>query len=120
MFYVISPPGRTGWRFDDVDLAVRLRRDWEGVVVDEHPSIPQRHISWSIRAEGDELRGWQDSSGEAQYLEGPNFLIARYAAWWRAQVEPREALLLYDEGYSQVVELSPGIQADEVSGRLGS
>jgi hypothetical protein len=119
MFFVVSPPDTTDWTFDKDRLAALLARDWPGVIVSSADTVhPSLDTTWVIQIRGGELKGSQDRAGQAQYLEGPNDLIARYAAWWRWQVDPEQPLILYDESYTIVVPLTPGINGSEVLERL--
>jgi hypothetical protein len=115
VFYVISPPNRTDWRFDRDVLRQRLVASWPGVQIayegDRHPA---RDIVWTYWSDGDELTGQQDTAGQAQYLRGPLELVAEYAAWWRSQVDIDQQLILYDESYATVVPLLPGIDASQI------
>lgn len=121
MFYVVSPPDKTAWSFESARLKKLLERDWPGVEVASKGGLhPALEVTWRVHKNGDELDGSQDRAGQAQYLEGPLELIAKYAAWLRAHVDASQPLVLYDESYTKVVPLTPGIREDELLERLSS
>ena len=120
MFYVVSPPDRTDWQFERGSLITMLQRDWPGIVVSGPRAQADRDVVWTYRDQAGEIEGSQNRAGQAQYLEGPLPLVARFAAWLRRQVPAEQPLMLYDESYSTVIPLSPHIDDQQILRQLSS
>jgi hypothetical protein len=120
MLYVVSPPDRTDWQFERGSLITLLQRDWPGIVVGGPRDEADRDVVWTYRDPYGEIDGSQNRAGQAQYLEGPLPLVARFAAWLRRQVPAEQPLMLYDESYSTVIPLSPQIDEHQILERLSS
>ena len=118
MFYVVSPPDETEWCVERSTLVGLLERDWPGVVL-EVGGDSTRDVVWRLATPDGEFEGSQDRAGHAQYLSGPTTTLARYAHWWRQQVPADQALVLYDESYSTVIPLDPGLSEADLSAQLG-
>lgn len=118
MFYVISPPEATDWSVDQQTVVGLLQRGWPGIAVEVDGGLPTRDVVWQITLPEGELEGSQDREGQAHYLNGPIETLARYAAWWRAQVPPTQPLVLYDETYTTVVPVNPGMTAEDILAAL--
>jgi hypothetical protein len=118
VFYAISPPEETAWHVPRLELVDRLARDWPDARVFGPDIGESRDVVWEIRRDGEVLEGSQDLAGQAQYLTGPVEIVAAYAAWWRGQVAEAQPLVLYDEGYSFVIELPFGIRTADILRQL--
>ena len=118
MFYVVSPPDRTDYQFERGRLITLLQRDWPGIVVGGPRDQADRDVVWTYRDPDGEIDGSQNRAGQAQYLEGPLPLVARFAAWLRRQVPAEQPLMLYDESYSTVIPLAPHIDEQQILQRL--
>jgi hypothetical protein len=118
MFYVVSAPDRTDYQFERGRLITLLQRDWPGIVVGGPRGQADRDVVWTYRDPDGEIDGSQNRAGQAQYLEGPLPLVARFAAWLRHQVPAEQALMLYDESYSTLIPLSPHIDEHQILQRL--
>lgn len=114
MFYVISPPGASDWSVDRDVLVQLLEQSWPDIAVELDSSLPTRDVAWRIAMPEGDLEGSQDREGQAQYLNGPVASLASYARWWRQQVPDAQALVLYDESYSSVVPLDPGVEEEDL------
>lgn len=55
---------------------------------------------------------------QALHLDGPLTGLAPYAAWWRAWVPAAQPLIFYDEAYSTVIDLQPGIRSENILAEL--
>ena len=119
MFYVISPPEASDWLVDRDVLVQWLEQGWPGVVIEFDSCLPTRDVVWRIAMPEGEFEGSQDREGEAQYLDGPIATVVRYARWWREQVPESQALVLYDETYSTVIPLDPGVAEEDLLVALG-
>jgi hypothetical protein len=118
LFYVISPSEETSWSVDRTTLTLLLEEHWPGATVELDGRQPTREVVWQIPMPEGDLDGSQDREGQAQYLTGLPVTLARYAHWWRQQVPPAQSLVLYDEAYSTVLPLDPGVTEHELLERL--
>jgi hypothetical protein len=120
MFWVLSPPGPTDWRVELAELRSALRESWPDFALGgPEPGSKTRVLTWLFQGEDAWLDGSQDMTGQSQYLTGTPEMVATYAAWWRGRVPPTQPLLLYDEGFSHVIELTPAITAALIRAQMG-
>jgi hypothetical protein len=61
---------------------------------------------WDYNGPDGAIEVSQDRTGQAQYLNGTPEQVARYAVWWRKQVNPAQDLLFYNDGFDVVVPLT--------------
>jgi hypothetical protein len=108
--YLISPQEETPWRMSRPDVDQLLKRLWPSVVISTPAADPpeaRRAMVWKVT---DGPHGWfggslQDS-GQFLVIEiGDYEDIARLAFHVKQELGPKQALLLYDESYSDVIPL---------------
>ena len=67
---------------------------------------PVRDVVWEYNRSDSYIEGSQDRAGQTQYLDGTPDMLAKYAVWWRRQVDPKQDLIFYNDGYTVVVPLT--------------
>jgi hypothetical protein len=119
---LISPPGASDWRFDRDSLAEDLRDEWPeaSVVIPEDGPLSGVMVATIPMPEGSiEVSQNSVAPDQALHLDGPLPGLARYAEWWRAWVPSQRPLVFYDESFSTVVDLRPGIRSDDILAQFG-
>jgi hypothetical protein len=117
VFYLISPPGISEWTFDLESLTEDLQHEWPqaNVVVPEDGPLRGIMVATIPTPEGS-IEVSQNSAAplQALHLDGPLRGLARYTAWWRAWVPAEQPQIFYDEAFSTVIDLRPGIRSEDI------
>jgi hypothetical protein len=118
--FLISPPARTDWRFDEEQFAGLLRRRWPDAEIT--PLGDEYHAAFDFTVRGPDGRridGSLASGGQAVWVRGDVPDGAEIAAWVRTQVPSRQDLIFYDQGYSFHVPLHEGVTPEEIAAAAG-
>jgi hypothetical protein len=113
MSFFISQEEDRGWRIETERLLEQLREQWPQaqIQVVRQPMRPYSH-EWSIEIGAGLLEGKIDRAGLSVALDGSADNAAEFAAWFQNEVVgSNQHLLLYDEEFSRVAHLEPGVTA---------
>ncbi len=115
MTYLISPTEETDLSIDAAQLITNLKRQWPKVEIRPIKN-PERAYSleWLIPMEKGNLEGLLERTGQAVSLDGHILDCAKFALWFRSQVERRYKLVFYDQGYSAELELREDTTPEQI------
>lgn len=106
MTYLISPPEETNLSINSEQFITNLKQRWQTVKI-RKINNPDRAYSleWIIPMEQGNLEGLLERTGQCVSLEGHILDCAKFALWFRSQIDSQYKLVFYDEGYSADIEL---------------
>lgn len=112
----ISPPAKTNWKVDPVQLSAHMQEYSPPVEFKVHGECSAGHyLEWTWLTPDGPVEGSLDIECTCVVVDGDVRRCAEFVVWFRTLVPKEQELVLYDEGYSADIMVTSESTAEDLA-----